>query len=349
MKNINNKNIIKYTLESYIGKPISEIETTERQKEAIDRLFNLREDKFDEICYDVCNEIHRRNGMKYDVKNKMCEKFSMLTEMHFKNLVVDLLVVYYLKNPDKKPESMPAFLNSLETLIDSLKSEAENQNFLYKIKNLNFYHKIQEFITYLKSNKIDTNNDIDNLFDYMILELKYEIENESIKFFEALSYPEILIEQFEKTKYFLKLKPEVQNEIKNLKQKIQINLKVTNKDEIIKISLLQILEIIVNNSQIPARNIECYENEIKILIESLESIKNELKNQIPINFKILISRLNNVIEKISENNMKKPFIHYKPAFDEILNNLKEDKNNNKINAYKTILAFAKDFSIIIKK
>lgn len=347
----NSQKIVKYTLESYIGRPISEIETNERQKEAIERLMNLREDKFQELCYDVSNEIHKRNGMKYDVTNKMSKRFSMLTEKNFKNLVVDLLVVYYRKNPNKKPETMPVFLNSLEDLIETLKSESANESFIKKIEGLGLYHKIQEMIYYIRRNIGEQiTEELEQILDYVSLEIETEIGTESCKFFEALSYPEIFVNNYLSSKYCSKLCDAEVSKVKAIKEYIQETIRLKEPNDLTKNKMCDLMKLIIDNVCIPAKHFQNYEKETKYVIESLENIKDELTNKTSMDISKALDKLDTVIERFKETDFNNEIDHYKPMFKEMTKKINNTEYcDNKLDIFKTILHFAKDFSTVLSK
>lgn len=343
--NRNQNNLIKYTLESFIGKPITEIEVSERQKEAIQRLLNLKDEKFEELCKDVTNEIFRRNGMSYDLSNKMCEKFSMLSLENFKNLVVDVLVVYYEKNTDQKPETMPVFLNNLETLILNLKIESEKESFLNKVKDVQFYQKIMEFIDYMKPGKSN------GIAEYMKECVESEIRKDNHSFLDSLSFPKILINEIEDCAFFKYLSYESTKEFNERKLNILTNLEEKENEIQVKNDLIKIVEIIIMNSRIPARKIQWFETEIKTVIQNLDIIKNGLRANKSIEIKPVYDNILEAVDKVYEKTKNLDFIRNRIKVFTIYKNNGPGYFESKTNAecYELVIGMAKDFSNFFKE
>lgn len=296
-----NNDVIRYTLQSFIGKAIREIDITNRQQEAIKRLCQLKEDRFEDLCSDIVNEIHRRSGMNYDKNNKMSDKFSRLSNDKFENLVIDTLSVFYLKNPEYKMEEMPEFLDNLKILIDNLKEDLEKSSFLSKLEKLDLYNKIYTFLNLAKKKGID-----ENIILSIQSSIDSKISNESVNFLEILAFPKLFLEQISGSRIF---KDSESTELLQLKDDIEKtlddrNIDITERSEMIKVKLVEILSILIMKSDIPARNIECFQAAIDQLISALQMIKNQLEGTEMIDFgqvySILVSSIQEVHEKTKD-------------------------------------------------
>lgn len=294
MKSTSKEDVMFYTLQSFVGNCIGEESLTSRQKEAIERLKNLKEEKYYELCNDISNDIYRRTGMAFDTNNKMWKKFAMLSDSNFKNLVIDVLYVYYIKNPDKKPKEISEFLKNLEILIEDLKFEAQNENFIVKIKNLNFFIKIREFLKYSKTQNIDL-----NILEYMDKSLDEEINNECNHMIKVLAFPEKILEIFEKSEPIKNLNEVKLEEFLKFKQKILDG--ISSKDKgMIKNGMIGIFSIMIDHTIIPTEEIIYYEDELKSIIESLETIKIALDKDDNIDIQNIVENVNASVEKINK-------------------------------------------------
>lgn len=296
MTNPGNKDIVRYTLQSYVGKMFTDTEISSRQKEAIQRLNTLREDKFQEFCHDVINEIHRRSGVKYNADNKMIQRFSMLSTERFKNLVVDTLIVYYQKNPEARVEEMPAFLENLGNLIEALKIDSERESFLERLKRLGFYNKLQEFVVYSVGFGIDK-----RIADHINESLQDSVQKECLHFIECLSYPKVLLQKIEDSELFkgyCKEKPSVFKEFQTSKELISNALEHGGDSSTVRKELIKVMRTVIHSAAIPAKKVECFEDEIKSVIGGLESIKCDVEGTSSVDLTALSENLTGTIDKV---------------------------------------------------
>lgn len=293
----NDKNVIRCTLQSFLGKSIKSFQIGERQEEAIQRLSQLKEDKFNELCYDIVNEIHRRSGLNYDQNSKMNEKFMKLSDQRFKNLIVDTLTVFYSKNGDlRKEDQNPEFLDNLKGLITQLKQDSEKSTFLSKLEKLNFYNKLIEFLEYVKKQGAD-----EQIIFHLQKAVDCKIADDAYNFCEFLSFPKILLEKLSKTEFFNNSE---KNELEKYKNTIfstlsnnTINYK--EKSVLIKQDLIKIMTIIINQSKIPTSKIECFDQEIKEMIKLLEKLQKDIEEDKETCFESVGSILSAIIDSVN--------------------------------------------------
>ena len=50
------KDIIRYTLQSYLGKSLNDIIINESHKTAINRLCSMKDERFEQLCFDLIND-----------------------------------------------------------------------------------------------------------------------------------------------------------------------------------------------------------------------------------------------------------------------------------------------------
>lgn len=289
------KDVVRYTLQSFIGKTGKDFKMDDRQQEAIQRLCKLKDERFDELCEDIANEIHRRSGMKYNHNSKIQDKFIRLSDHKFKNLVIDTLTVLYLKNPEYKTEGMPEFLENMKILIDQLKIDSEKAMFLAKLEKLNFYNKLKEFLEYTKKQGTD-----EKIVSHIMSDVDCKISNDVSSFCEFLSFPKIFLERLSETKLF---KDPGSQELENLRNRIlsalydgSIDLKERSK--LIKQDLVAVMALVIEKSRIPAPRIECFDDEIKEMVDLLDLLRSNIEennetdlSQIGITFSDIISRV----------------------------------------------------------
>lgn len=362
------KEVIRYTLQSFVSPHITNSELSSRQKEAIQRLIYLSPEKFENLCSDIVNEIHRRSGMSFDPLGPLQEKLSRLNIEKFRNLVIDTLLVFNYKNPGSEVLKMEDFLSNLENLIENLKIKSDKEKFINKIKNQPFINKITEFNRYLRRTKI-----IDlEIIDEIDKEIAAEVDRKTHYLFDCLLYPKIFISQVDNSD--LRDDPEYIYHRKNLlnlfeekdgcsgckkdsdnkelnKFKDQI-IGDDTKNKLIKSEIQKIISLIIDKSNIPAKRIEYFEREINLVLDALYEIKRDIIGEACVNLEeisnTLIFSIDGIIDKFkvidSEN-------------DDFLNILQMHKVSmetlgdsvTKSEAFKQVLSLAKDLQLVFKK
>lgn len=290
------KNVVRCTLQSYIGTEIKDIEMGARQREAVHRLCQLREEKFEELCCDTVNEIHRRSGMKHDMNNKMYRKFLKLSDQKFRNLVADVLTVFYLKNPDYKMEDVPEFLESLKDVITQLKMDSEKSTFLEKVEKLDFYNKILEYIEYTRKSGTD-----ERITTHMANAVEEKISADVINFFEFLSFPKIFLEKMREMKIFKRIGCKRLDVCREciLKAFSDSSIGAKTRSEVVKQNLIEIMTMLINGSKIPALQIECFDQEITVLINLLDSLRADLEKGNEVDLNLVGARLSEMVETVA--------------------------------------------------
>lgn len=300
MEEQRNNDLIRYTLQSFIGKTIGDADINNRQQEAIQRLCQLKNDRFYDLCNDIINEIHRRSGMNYDKNNKMTDKFSRLSDEKFENLVIDTLSAFYLKHPECKMEEMPEFLDNLKLLIENLKSDLEKTSFMNKLDKLDLYNKLYVFLDLAKRKGID-----ESIIQCIQASLDSKVSNESVNFLEILAFPNVFLGKLSESQVF-KDSPELLQLMIDIEAALNDRSRdVIERSTLIKENLIQIMSILITNSKIPARKIECFKNEIDQMVSVLYMVKNELEGNEKVDFgkiySILMSSIDEIYEKTKED------------------------------------------------
>jgi len=298
------KNVVRCTLQSYIGKNAKTLELGARQREAVERLCQLRDDKFEELCNDTINEIHRRSGLRYDTGNKMQDKFTRLNDQRFKSLVLDILTVFYLKNPSYKMEDFPEFLGNLKKLIDQLKIDAERTMFLKRLESEAFYHKIDEYMEKLKwerimqqqeRNSLQERNLPPQLSNHDLLE-----KNETVRFFEFLSFPKSLIDLINETETCRKIDCQ---KLANCRKRIldtfsNTKLDLKNKIAMAKHDLTEIVNLWLPSPTISSLQLASFNQEINEMIDILDSLTLEAMGSDKLDLNQLGARLLGITERV---------------------------------------------------
>jgi hypothetical protein len=287
------KDIIRYTLQSYIGKSIKDITLGEHQKIAISRLSGMKNERFDQLCGDLINEIQRRNGMDFVPPTVLGEKLIQISDLKFKNLVMETLTVFYLKNTQYEVEDMPEFVENVKMLIKSLKEQTERDLFLNQIENLGFYGKIYEFLDFAKKSDLDI-----QILSQMKKYVDEKVGKDSFEFIELCEFPDLFLKSF--------FSSERLNLIKNEKMKILydqiINLPVEmnyeERSELIKKNMIEMIAIVINSTAISSKKIEYFENEISGVVEVLEGIESEIQTKTPIDLDKASLKLSEILENI---------------------------------------------------
>lgn len=112
------KDIKRYTLQSYIGTLLENINITQSTESAIKKMSFLSDPQFNKLVDDILEEIHNRS-----LNKKEDTKLSRLSDKKFRNLVLDTFLVYTHKNPGKKNLKVEELIGELESLIGDLKGE----------------------------------------------------------------------------------------------------------------------------------------------------------------------------------------------------------------------------------
>lgn len=189
------RDLIQYTLQSYVGPHLADMHISQRQKDAIQRLICLSEDKFEDLCADIVNEIHHRSGMDFTGSGPMYAKLAGLSDDKFRNLVVDTLLVHNYRHPGTETVHMEDFLNNLERLIQNLKDQSLNEKFTEKIKGMGFLPALLEYNRYIRK-VAPVDPDIVTEIDRMV---HGELELRTVHFLDSLSYPRRFLEYLDKS------------------------------------------------------------------------------------------------------------------------------------------------------
>lgn len=298
MEEQTNKDVIMYTLQSFIGKSIEGIVINEHQHEAIQRLMGLQEKYFEKLCNDIVNEIHRRSGMKYKQESQIQHKMTRLSDKRFKDLVTETLSVFYYRNPTYRSEKMPNFIKNMKSLILQMKNNVQKTSFVKKIDELEFYNKLYAFLDYVKHFGVN-----EELISKIKVALDENLKNESMNFLEVLSFPKTFLEKVTQTSAFNDSKEHVlldayKNQILNSLSDRSID--ILERSALIKENLSKMMNILIKQLVIPAKKLECFDQELKHLIEILELIKDDLEGNQTIDFQETVEKFSGVVEKILE-------------------------------------------------
>lgn len=288
MKEYNQKDITRYTLQSYAGVFTSDIELSSRQKEAIERLMHLSDDKFDGLCNDVVNEIQRRNGVESKMAGPMQEKLRRLNDEKFKNLVVDLLLVYNYRYPDGESVKSDKFLINLEYLITDLKIKSEREKFLIRSQNLSFARKIEEYNRYIRRLEVVDEEIIDEI-DRSISE---EMDKRAGVFVDVIGQPLQLIKIMDESS--LKDNKEYLYHRKNILELVEGG----SEGRLVKTELKQLLGLLVDNCDVPEDKTEVFYEEISTIINILNEIKKDVKEEASADLGSISDRIVEVVDSM---------------------------------------------------
>ncbi|KAM0681517.1 hypothetical protein GINT2_000029 [Glugoides intestinalis] len=298
MEEQSKKDVIMYTLQSFIGKSIDVIEINEHQHEAIQRLMGLQEKYFEKLCNDLVNEIHRRSGIKYKQDTQIQYKMTRLSDKRFNDLVIETLTVFYYRNPEYKSEKMPNFIKSMKGLILQMKNTVGKTSFIKKIDELEFYNKLYAFLDYVKHFGIN-----EELSSKIKIALDEKVKNESMNFLEVLSFPKVFLEKVRQTSAFKDSKEHAL--LDDYKNKILYSLSdrsidILKRSALIKDHISKMMVVLIKQLVIPAKKLEYFDQELKDLIEILELIKADLEGNQIIDFQETVRKFSSIIEKILE-------------------------------------------------
>lgn len=320
--------IIRFTLNSYIGSLLKEINISKRQKEAISKMLFLSEPQFNELIADIITEIQLRS-----TKTASNSKLSKLNEDKFKNLVIDVFLVYNHKYPSENLQNnteIESLINDLEALISKLK-ENEEERVMNKILNeRTIQGRVDVYSNYLISifGKYNENTKV-------ILAMKELLTfDKKVKLFEFEEFFQVGDKMVNETneEYFY-YKNKFNESYGNIRKKYFIN-------------IVELLYDIHENNE---KNDEFFNKEVNGIIEILNRIKENEYNglQVAENVKNIIERfknkfnddnieLNNVLSEIDtfikkgEGNLVD--IVFKSAYSikNILINMPKDVSNNSL-------------------
>lgn len=332
--------IKRYTMQSFVGSHLSTMQISHRQKEAIERLVRLTDDKFDGLCEDIVSEIHRRNGIQNSTENTTSphaspvhDRLAQLSEDKFKNLVVDVLLVHSYKQPNSEPLKLDQFMNNLQHLIAELNGLAENERFINKIKDLTFLNKLEEYNKYIKERKRVPNE----ITDEIEKAIKEEKSERSGRLLDVLAYPDVLIEELNKVKE--------NEEIKKSKEKIRELMNGEKNEEEIKENIIKIIREVMGRMVIPARRVEAMKEELEIIVEVLEEIEKDMKGTYKVKLNEMSKRisgaLNTILETMKGREKKgdKAIINELAVQKVFVDEL--DASSSKMDAFQHVLKLAK--------
>ena len=335
------KDIIRCTLQSYLGKSIKDLTLGEQQKTAVVRLTGMRNERFDQLCDDLINEIHRRNGLDFNNPTVLGEKLFIISDQKFKNLVMETLTVFYFKNPNYQAENMPEFIEKVKILIKDLKEQTEKEIFINQIENLGFYSKIYEFLDFVKRSGID--GEITTIMKEFV---DQKVEEDGFDFFELLEFPDLFLKRFfenekkmKNENFYEKIK-NLYNEVLQLSNGTSKN--YNEKSEILKNNITEIISVVIQNVSIPSKKIEFFENEISGVVEVLEEVEKEIETKMSMNLDNASLKLSEILENIISkgSNLTNEHINelkIQQVSVELINN-KQSRNES----FKLVLEIAKD-------
>ncbi|OQS53882.1 hypothetical protein EHP00_704 [Ecytonucleospora hepatopenaei] len=254
---------VRQKLIDYLGNDVSNYNITGRQKEAIEKLLKLPSIKFTELCDDVVNEVNRREGCdEVDKSRPMFERLASLAEEKFKNLVIDVLLVY---NYRYSPENNNSEINNIKDentintqkaaeVLENMEKTYNAENFIKNTEGLTFYNKLKEYLYYSKKYVKDT-----KITEYVDRCIENRMESDCCDFIETIAYPEKLIKKLKESKNY-------SEEAANLEQ-----ITKNNSDGDFKKNYTHFLEAITKNIQ-PYKKVFVYEEEVGVFCNILQQI-----------------------------------------------------------------------------
>ena len=213
---------VRQKLIDYLGNDVSNYNITGRQKEAIEKLLKLPSIKFTELCDDVVNEVNHREGSdEVDKSRPMFERLASLAEEKFKNLVIDVLLVYNYRhlhedNDDKNSDIQNIKEeNTINTqkaaeLLENMEKTYNAESFIKNTEGLTFYNKLKEYLYYSKKYIKDT-----DIAAYVDKCIENKMESDCCDFIETIAYPEKLLKKLKESKKYSKEATELEQISKN--------------------------------------------------------------------------------------------------------------------------------------
>ncbi|EOB11777.1 hypothetical protein NBO_857g0001 [Nosema bombycis CQ1] len=187
------KDVVRYTLESYLGSYVSSSDKDKKQT-AVEKILNLKKENFDELVNDIINDIHRRSNMAYDNQEKpMRNKLTRLRDEKFKNLVYDVLQVFNFRHCKKPNTDIKDEIENLSKLISILKVEDESNDNILNENNRTL--KFKHFIEYIK------NYHNDKTVEYMENYIQESLDQDTDDNFEILFNYKMLLHKLDNSKY----------------------------------------------------------------------------------------------------------------------------------------------------
>lgn len=300
-----NREVIKYTLQSYLG---SYVNTS--KEEALSKMKDLPADNFDELVNDIVNEIHRRTNLEYDRTDRpMRKKLTKLKDEKFKNLVSDVLDVFNFRYPHYA-ENIDDDITKISKLISFLKTEDDITEQIIDETNINLKYKI--FLEYVKNKYVDED---DKIVDYMIEYTNKNMEYEFDDSINTLFNYKLFIENIDKSKYagLKKYKIYRENivriEVMNIESDIRkdlissefhnmlkliINSQYFYEEDIIKHNIYNLIDVIQKIDYLPKSQTKNSKN------KNASSFVQEVKDETPVDHKDTVN-IKDALENIIEN------------------------------------------------
>ncbi|KAI5151306.1 hypothetical protein ENBRE01_2047 [Enteropsectra breve] len=334
---------VMYTLQAFVGSYVNEIELSDRKRANIQILLELADESFYDLCRDIQNEIRRKRGESHQKKEgAVYDNLKHLDEKKFKDLVVEILLVYNYRNPRSSSHRMGDFVTSLEKIVGDLKIESAKKNFMAKIETLDFLHAMLEYNSFVSSTgAIDEG--VVSLIEGMI---RSEVEKRSTNFIEALSYPTQFLDKLEEMKIvdgdeYTFHKTNIEKILKNSNMLVKLP---KAHDHIVKNEMMQILGMILRGKTATAQPMDNYYPEIRIVVGVLNEIKEDINGRQNIDLEIISRKLRAVIEatigKASIEEIDKECLNNLHIYKFMLEGLKDSASKH--DAFDMVISFSKE-------
>lgn len=151
---------LKEKIEKYVNRDIPP-DLTDRQREAVAKMIFLEECDLFDLVQDIAHEIDiRETRIKFVPKssinpkrNESRKKINLLDDNMFIDLCIDVLLVIKNRYKTSEIDAFSEFANDIETMIDELKKDFEDDELVKKeIESTdNIWRQIQIFMEYTKN------------------------------------------------------------------------------------------------------------------------------------------------------------------------------------------------------
>jgi len=324
---------IRKSLQSFVGIHIDDMEVSERQKEAIQRLMCLPDEKFDNLCNDVVNEINRRSGLKHAEKGPMQEKLGNLSLGKFKNLVFDVLLVYNYRNSGGDKINFEEFISHLDEAIAEMKMH--NKNIVSTIRQMDFLSTMKEYHRYVTMNYRLNPELKEEISEKIELESKNKVES----FVYCLSHPKEVIKYLDSGK--MKGNDMFQYK-KDMIMRVLGDGELTHeKRSILKSEMITIFSLMAEEVEYQEKSLPL---ELGMITEILEDIRKDICGEGCVNLEEISGKMSSIVDSLilqrSESNDLK--LH-KVALESL------DESVTKMDAFEMILKLAQDVNELFEQ
>lgn len=280
---------IRSSLQSYIKGVAT---SPQRQNDAVQKMLFLEPQQFDELLADVHEEVNRRSSeprtpvekiSTYGAKrNASRAKLGNLPEEKFKNLVLDVYLVFNHRYPDfedKNVDEIEELIGDLEKLITNLKGDmAYEELIIEQLKNEDDYKARHHIFNKYVRRTFEKLNENTSVIDYMETKSK-ETTHEKIDISDLLETHVFMRHADHYFKYHNLFSDEYEYHKNNLfALKDEEIFEKQTQDRIVRKTKARIFEIMLQTRDKMVKEDVNIEDEVNNIIYSLEKIKDVIRS-----------------------------------------------------------------------